>query len=94
MVLVELVQNAVEHGRPSEVVIETERRSDWLRVHVRDDGQGLPAGFQVAANTRLGLQIVRTLVETELGGELTLGPAEGGGTVATAVLRLPSNTQM
>ena len=38
------------------------------------------------ASDRLGLQIVRTLVETELGGQLDLSPAPGGGTVATVVV--------
>ncbi len=41
---------------------------------VDDDGAGLPAGFDVAASTRLGLQIVRTLVEGELRGTLALRP--------------------
>ena len=34
-----------------------------LVVAVTDDGAGLPAGFDPAAGGRLGLQIVRTLVE-------------------------------
>ena len=35
---------------------------------VADDGRGLPARFVLADSDRLGLQIVRTLVEGELGG--------------------------
>jgi two-component sensor histidine kinase len=52
-------------------------------MRVTDDGHGLPAGFDLNASDRLGLQIVRALVETELGGQLQLVPAAGGGTVAT-----------
>ena len=38
---------------------------------------------------RLGLQIVRTLVETELRGQLSLAPAPDGGTLATVELPAP-----
>ena len=43
-----------------------------------DDGQGLPAGFDLDGSSSLGLSIVGTLVESELGGRLTLGPAPSG----------------
>ena len=43
-------------------------------------GSLLPEGFDLAASTSLGLSIVRTLVESELGGTLEMGPAAGGGT--------------
>ena len=88
MVLTELLQNAVEHGvadLPGRTVeISVERgEAGLLRMHVTDNGRGLPEGFDVDASDRLGLQIVRTLVETELGGQLRLAPAPGGGTAAT-----------
>jgi two-component sensor histidine kinase len=44
---------------------------------VWDDGRGLPDGFDLDSGTGLGLQIVRSLVESELGGELAL-EGEGG----------------
>jgi len=47
---------------------------------VEDNGTGLPEGFSLDAHASLGLQIVRTLVESELGGQLTVGPRSGGGT--------------
>ena len=47
-----------------------------------DDGRGLPEGFTLEGSTNLGLSIVRTLVESELGGRLALGPARGSGTRA------------
>jgi two-component sensor histidine kinase len=56
-------------------------------VQVVDDGAGLPPGFSLAASNRLGLQIVRTLVESELRGSLDLAAGAGGGT--TVVLGLP-----
>ncbi|MCU1587252.1 MAG: signal transduction histidine kinase [Frankiales bacterium] len=76
MVLTELVQNAVEHAYPGEatgpIEVLVERGDDVIAVEVRDEGRGLPPAFDVATSTRLGLQIVRTLVAGELGGELAV----------------------
>jgi len=92
MVLTELLQNATEHGFAGadgtlEVVID--RAEESLRVTVLDDGQGLPPDFDPARSGSLGLSIVRTLVESELGGELRLGRRTGGGTEATVVIPVP-----
>jgi two-component system, sensor histidine kinase PdtaS len=93
MVVTELLQNAVEHGytgldRPGLVELVVDRTEAGLCVRVEDDGRGLPAGFDPAASDRLGLQIVRTLVDAELGGRLSLGPRPGGGTVVAIDLAL------
>ncbi|MFL6059610.1 MAG: sensor histidine kinase [Marmoricola sp.] len=83
MVLTEVLQNAMEHGYPGDragtVSVLTEKVGTGLRVRVEDDGIGLPDGFDLEASTSLGLSIVRTLV-AELGGTLSLGPRDGGGT--------------
>jgi two-component sensor histidine kinase len=91
MVLAELVQNAVEHafpdGRPGRVELVVERSARNLDVVIRDNGRGLPAGFSLERTDGLGLQIVRTLVESELRGSLSIrGPREGG---TEAALRIP-----
>jgi two-component sensor histidine kinase len=90
MVLTELVQNAVEHAAASRIVVEVERAEEVLTVVVRDDGQGLPKGFSLADSERLGLRIVRTLVEGELRGTIALEPGGGGGTTARLVVPLSS----
>ncbi len=93
LVLVELVQNAAEHGlgdAGGTVRVEVRRgfghipagvnppSGETLVVTVSDNGPGPDPGFHLAADTGgLGLQIVRTLVETELGGEMSLLPAVG-----------------
>ena len=91
MVLTELIQNAVEHGfadgDEGEVVIDADRNTRRLVVTVRDDGVGLPEGFDLRAAERLGLQIVHTLVRIELGGTLELTTRPEGGT--QAVLTVP-----
>jgi two-component system, sensor histidine kinase PdtaS len=92
MAVTELLQNAAEHafgdGEPGTIELVAERDGDDLVVRVRDDGLGLPEGFDPATSDGLGLQIVRTLVTGELGGELSMGPAvDGRGT--EVVLAVP-----
>jgi two-component system, sensor histidine kinase PdtaS len=86
MVLTELLQNAVEHGfdgGPGVITLTVRRPGGRLRVSVEDDGRGLPAGFDVDGSTSLGLSIVRTLVESELDGQLQVGAGETSGTRVT-----------
>ena len=58
--------------------LEAQRLAGRLHVEVTDDGRGLPAGFDLDGSTHLGLSIVRTLVESELGGQLVVGPGPTG----------------
>ena len=61
-------------------------------MSVDDDGRGLPDGFDLDASTSLGLSIVRTLVESELGGQLELGPRPGrSGHAAAATRPVPAD---
>jgi two-component sensor histidine kinase len=43
----------------------------------------------VSAGDGLGLQIVRTLVTSELGGSLSMGTPDGGGPGTEVVLKVP-----
>jgi two-component sensor histidine kinase len=93
MAVTELLHNAAEHafdeGVPGTVVLDAARDGDDLVVRVRDDGRGLPPGFDPAASTGLGLHIVRTLVTSDLHGTLAMGAPEGGGPGTEALLTLP-----
>ena len=65
-----------------------------LTVAVRDDGRGLPEGFDIEKTTSLGLSIVRDLVASQLEGRISMEAipaAEGGGTrvVITVPVRAP-----
>jgi two-component sensor histidine kinase len=90
LVLTELVHNALAHafepGRAGEVVVSARRSAATLDVTVADDGRGLPPGFDVETADGLGLQIVRTLLESELDSALLVRARSGGGT--EAVIRL------
>ncbi len=82
MILTEVLQNAVEHGfdeeQPGRIEVGVSRLVGRMEVTVEDDGRGLPADFDLDSSTHLGLSIVRTLVESELGGRLSVASAPSG----------------
>jgi two-component sensor histidine kinase len=87
LVLTELMQNALQHGlsgpaltAPGVLEVAARRGPGTLTVTVTDNGVGLPANFDLDSTSSLGLQIVRTLVLTELDGQLEIAPRPGGGT--------------
>jgi two-component sensor histidine kinase len=83
MVLTEVLQNAVQHGfrdGSGNIEVTANRLVGRLHVTVTDDGIGLPESFDLDASTSLGLSIVRTLVESELDGQLEMGAGSDGGT--------------
>jgi two-component system, sensor histidine kinase PdtaS len=84
LALTELVTNAVEHGlagrADGEVEISAKRKDGQLRVRVRDNGVGLAEG---KVGSGLGTQIVRTLIQGELGGTIDWHTLEGEGTEVT-----------
>lgn len=94
LVINELVTNAVEHGlagRKGTVWLAADRKrqpdgKEMLTVTVADDGAGRPAG-----NPRegLGIQIVRTLVASELDGAIEWGDRSGGGTTVRINMEIP-----
>jgi two-component sensor histidine kinase len=89
LVVTELIHNALEHGlyeSGTHLTIELQRYSNEGLVTISDDGVGLPEGFDLLTSSNLGLQIVRTLTENELKGELNLESTEKG---TQAKLRFP-----
>jgi two-component system sensor histidine kinase UhpB len=82
----ESISNAIRHGRPARIEVSVAREgSDCIRVQVRDDGIGLPAG---RTGTGLGLTGMRERIAAS-GGELCVEDgSEGRGVVVSA--RLPA----
>ena len=72
-------------GQEGDVEIAAERGDEMLEVRVRDTGVGLPEG-QVGRG--LGTQIVRTLIQGELGGTIDWHTLMGSGTEVTIEIPL------
>jgi two-component system, sensor histidine kinase PdtaS len=103
VVLAELLQNAVEHAFPSngidgsgengadgppgrvDLVLANDGRR--LTLQVRDDGVGLPIGFDIENTPSLGLSIVRDLVTTQLEGKIVMESRDG--TLVTLDIPVP-----
>ncbi len=74
LVVTELIHNALEHGLSLAgdfLRITISRGADRCTMEIFDNGVGLPADFDPISSSNLGLNIVRTLTENELRGELT-----------------------
>jgi two-component system, sensor histidine kinase PdtaS len=89
LIVAEALANAIEHGfadgQAGTVIVEMARDEPGLmRIEVRDDGRGLPEGFDVDKSDSLGLRIARMLAE-QLQGRFEMLPGSG----ATARLTLP-----
>ncbi|HEY8093787.1 MAG TPA: sensor histidine kinase, partial [Acidimicrobiales bacterium] len=110
IVLTELLQNAVAHAfvnrnRPGNVAVLLEHDDHDLTVTVIDDGIGVADDFSIDQTSSLGLTIVRTLVTTELAGDIAIRagvssdhqraslqpPDQGTGT--TVVVRVPMHLE-
>jgi two-component sensor histidine kinase len=102
LVVTELLQNALEHGFPSEsfadrqsparVLVSLTNDGSELVVRVADNGVGLPANFVLDGPT-LGLTIVRALVTTELNGTIAMD-SDRGAVVEVRVPVEPSATAL
>jgi len=84
------MQNAVDHGFPEgsgggKVVVSLDNDEERLRIEVIDDGRGLEPGFDLDTATGLGLSIVRTLVTTELNGQISMRPAKAADLAAAGL---------
>jgi two-component system, sensor histidine kinase PdtaS len=99
-VLNELIMNAIEHGIAQRshgvITLSLQDFGDALELRVEDDGAGLPADFGVAKRDSLGLQIVQTLVTSDLKGKLRFenitgaeGSDVGGVRASLTIPKLP-----
>src|SRR5690606_11825614 len=89
-------QNAVDHafvdGRGGNVDILLSSDDTNVEIRVRGDGSGLPEDFSLEDATGLGLIIVRTFVETDLGGTIEMRrrtDTDPGSPGTEVVLRVP-----
>jgi two-component sensor histidine kinase len=86
VVLAEILANAVEHafpdgetsdGQPPVVRVNLVNDGRNLHVVVSDNGMGLPDDFSIQKTRSLGLSITRSLVESQLRGEIDMRSEKG-----------------
>ncbi len=89
LILNELITNALKHGKKeASVLFHVEGAK--ARLEVSDDGPGFPADFQPLKAANMGLELVESLVRSDLKGQSTYGNRpEGGGHVAVTFLLPP-----
>jgi two-component sensor histidine kinase len=77
----ELIQNCVLHAFPERthghIAVSLKEIGGFVHLNVVDDGVGIDS-VQVPSKTNLGMKIVETLVQEDLGGKLTMTAAGRG----------------
>lgn len=81
LVINELIQNSIEHGfvgrREGLIGVEIATLDDVYKIEIYDNGIGMPPDFNPQMSNSLGLQIVRTLIESDVGGSFELYNDQG-----------------
>ena len=75
LILNELMVNSIKHAfrdRPKgRISIRVEEKGEnRIRLDYRDDGEGVPADFDFRGRTTLGLKLIYSIGETQLGGKV------------------------
>ncbi len=68
-----------QHGTISVQASHAGADPQQVLLEIRDNGRGLDPGFNPSASHGLGLQIIQTLVERDLGGSYEMQASAGGG---------------
>ncbi len=72
----ELLQNSIEHGfvgrQEGSIGIKIQQLATEYVIEIYDNGIGIPADFDQKASKSLGLQIIKTLIESDLGGHFRI----------------------
>jgi len=93
LVINELIQNSIEHGfvgrKEGLIGVDITTTPEGYQVDIYDNGIGLPANFCLDNTSSLGLQIVRTLIENDLGGKFCLFSRTG----THAFITIPKMTE-
>ncbi|MGY6705458.1 sensor histidine kinase [Roseinatronobacter sp.] len=98
----ELMMNSMEHGAAQDgrAIVDVRLKVDPpdeagqipATLEMRDNGRGLPDGFDLDMSDSLGLTVARQFAKA-LDGELTLARASGGGTLAKLHFTVPRCTE-
>lgn len=93
ILLNELITNAFKYafpgGRRGAITITMDvQDEEWYRLSIRDDGVGLPAGFNVEHTGSLGMRLVRILTQ-QIEGEMEIRSEKG----TEFIITIPRKTE-
>jgi PAS domain S-box-containing protein len=81
LVINELLTNAIKHafpdGRRGSVGISLHKNSDTVELEIFDDGAGIEPGMDIREGGTLGLKLVTSIVENQLGGSIAVDLKNG-----------------
>ena len=82
LVINELTVNALKHafpgGRFGEICVTMHKSDQNIEMRIRDDGVGMPADFRFETSQTLGMGLVHSLVEDQLGGTIVFDSDKSG----------------
>jgi PAS domain S-box-containing protein len=85
LVVNEILSNSYKHAFKGKthgsIEISAVQEKGKVRIMVRDDGSGMPADFDISHANSLGLKLIRTLVQHQLKGSLTINSLRGTETI-------------
>ena len=95
LIINELLQNAIEHGFQHKeqgfIKLNLEDTGDEVIINVVDNGEGLPEDFELEQTTSLGYQIVKTLVEGDLNGQIEMANTHNNGEGLAVTIQFPKS---
>ncbi|MDD1719965.1 MAG: PAS domain S-box protein [Methanoregulaceae archaeon] len=81
LVVNEILSNSYKHAfkgrKKGDIGISVVKENDRVRIAIRDNGTGLPVGFDINRSKSLGLKLIRTLVQHQLKGSLVIHSNHG-----------------
>jgi two-component sensor histidine kinase/PAS domain-containing protein len=81
LVMNEIISNTYKHAfkgrRKGSIEISVRQQNGKIGIVIRDDGIGLPADFDLGNANTLGLKLVRTLIQHQLRGQLSIDSKNG-----------------
>jgi PAS domain S-box-containing protein len=81
LVVNEILSNAYKHAFKGQnngtIEISALNENGHARIVIRDDGVGLPGNFDINHSNSLGLKLIRTLVQHQLKGSLSINSHHG-----------------
>ena len=92
LVINEIVTNSLKHAFPDNragtLSLQLTRGEDSkIRLEISDDGVGLPENIDIHKSSSFGIQLVESLITTQLGGEISV--ERSGGTLYLIVFKEP-----